>query len=763
MKIQYIRLVRTVVVFAGVFNAFPALLSAATESTSASSTKSTSASSKSDASSTGALNRVPVRLPSMTVEAVRLEEVEVSDIRGDALTMAPTSSNLDTYQPQSIINLQFIANNLAPTADYGTIANIAPSVSHVATNGAGLTDARRLTIRGFNDGQYNVTYDGIPFADTNDFTHHTTSYFPAKMIGRITIDRGPGTASTIGHATFGGTIALSSKDPRTDFAVIPTLSYGSYNTAMGHLEANTGLVDGLNGASAIASYQYLTTDGYQTNVKMKRDTTYLKYLQPIGKNTTITFLSNYNDIAFNNPGPITQAQIDTYGRDFGLTDDETDARYWGYNNRRNQTDFEYLGFNTTVAETWHIENKLYTYYYNNGSYDTASIGTRAWNRGDNIGRYKLSLYRSWGDTLNFAWDNAFGTLKFGTWYEYHRARRYQFGLNYTEGRALDYNPASNPNTAYFYNMVTYIRSNQSFVEYDWRVNRKLTLNGGLKYIHFKRKLDASINATTRTPLYYTKTSKKTVGSLAANYSIQEDWTMYAQWAQGFLAPNLNQFYVPDPTRNTAQPQQTTNYQVGTVYKKNAFNADINAYYIDYKNFPRTTNDLTTGQTIVTIADGATLSGVEAEGTYFVGHGTSLYANGSSNSAKYKKSKLDVDLVPKYTASLGVLYDQSGLFGSLIAKYVGESKAYASATEFNPDNRNSVSFTGVSKGYWITDFGIGYGLKLERFGIRSMKLRLEVNNLLNDKAQVLDSISRTGVGLFNVLPTRNYFITLATEF
>lgn len=95
--------------------------------------------------------------------------------------------------------------------------------------------------------------------------------------------------------------------------------------------------------------------------------------------------------------------------------------------------------------------------------------------------------------------------------------------------------------------------------------------------------------------------------------------------------------------------------------------------------------------------------------------------------------------------------------------MGESKTYASATEFNPDNRNTVSVTGISSGYWITDFGIGYGVKLERFGIRSVKLRLEVNNLLNSKAQVMDSISRTGVALFNVLPNRNYFLTLSTEF
>ena len=112
---------------------------------------------------------------------VRLEDLEVSARRVSALTQAPTDSSLTTRQPQSVISLEYIANNIAPTADYATIANIAPSVANVETNGPGLSEAKHTTIRGIDDGGYNVTFDGIPFGDYNTFTHHTTSYFPAKV------------------------------------------------------------------------------------------------------------------------------------------------------------------------------------------------------------------------------------------------------------------------------------------------------------------------------------------------------------------------------------------------------------------------------------------------------------------------------------------------------------------------------------------------------------------------------------------------------
>jgi iron complex outermembrane receptor protein len=163
----------------------------------------------------------------------QLEEVEVqgtSNHSAQTQTQTPTQADLNITQPQSVIGLDWISNHVAPTADYATIAAIAPGVTNVSPAGPGLGESKQMTLRGFNDNQYNVTYDGIPFGDTNDFSHHTSSYFPAKMIGQIVVDRGPGNASTIGDATFGGTVALNSKDPLGSFAFIPTQSFGSYDT-----------------------------------------------------------------------------------------------------------------------------------------------------------------------------------------------------------------------------------------------------------------------------------------------------------------------------------------------------------------------------------------------------------------------------------------------------------------------------------------------------------------------------------------------------
>jgi len=402
-----------------------------------------------------------------TDQIVRLNEVEVFTAQTSAQTQAITDSKLDVVQPQSNISAQTINNTMAPTADYATIANIAPSMANVETEGPGLSESKMLSMRGFQDGQYNVTYDGIPFGDVNGATHHTTSYFPAKVLGGEVIDRGPGTAATIGENTFGGTVGLLSKDPRPDAATVLTLSDGSWNTFLGNLEVNTGELSKLNGASIVGSYQYLSSDGYRTFSYLQRNTYYLKYLQPIGPNTTLTVVGNYNNIKFNNPGTATEGQILAFGRNYGLDNNpfDTNNNYYPYNYQQKQADFEYIGLDSRPCDDVHIEDKAYTYYYNNDSHEkpvdpvvggttkfpgTAALyasfggapyvnnspttlpGTNSTSNDDPGGQIKVNAYRVFGDYL--ALSHGEGTTveeKVGIWAESVRAVRYDYALDYS--------------------------------------------------------------------------------------------------------------------------------------------------------------------------------------------------------------------------------------------------------------------------------------------------------------------------------------------
>ena len=84
--------------------------------------------------------------------------------KDSASYQAPTKGSLVSTQPQSTISQHFIQETAAAGANYSDIVNIAPSVFSVDPNGPGLMETQSLTMRGFQDGQFNVTFDGIPWA-----------------------------------------------------------------------------------------------------------------------------------------------------------------------------------------------------------------------------------------------------------------------------------------------------------------------------------------------------------------------------------------------------------------------------------------------------------------------------------------------------------------------------------------------------------------------------------------------------------------------
>ncbi|MDB5423267.1 MAG: TonB-dependent receptor, partial [Phenylobacterium sp.] len=173
----------------------------------------------------------PVKIDPETADYGRQVEELVVTGSSAVTAAAPVKASLEAIEPQSIIDRKAIDQFIAATADYTQIVNLAPSVSGTSFNGPGLGEAK-TTLRGFQDGQYNVTYDGIPWGDANGPTHHSTSFFPSSTIGAVVVDRGPGQASQLGVASFGGSINLFSPEVSEDMGGSQSVTAGSWNTWM---------------------------------------------------------------------------------------------------------------------------------------------------------------------------------------------------------------------------------------------------------------------------------------------------------------------------------------------------------------------------------------------------------------------------------------------------------------------------------------------------------------------------------------------------
>ncbi|HEX8031165.1 MAG TPA: TonB-dependent receptor, partial [Vicinamibacterales bacterium] len=523
--------------------------------------------------------------------------------------IAPATSSLEARQPQAIVSRSLIEDSLPATADFDQIALITPSVSNFGgNNGIGLGESK-AQIRGFQDGEYNITYDGIPFGDTNDPTHHSTTFFPSNTIETVVVDRGPGNASQLGQATFGGNINLFSRVARDDFGGELKASYGSFDTWLLRGLVNTGAIDALGGTKLVVTGQYIDTNGRSSHSPYKNYNLFAKTVVPISPDVSLTMLGTYNHNKFNQPDKdgSTLYQQSLYGKYFSLNDDPKTPQYFGYNHTTKTTDFEIVKLEANIAPGSTLENRAYTYYYDNETlsandvtvWDPTTLQTinsaGAKIKGDNPGYTKTNKYRVYGDILKAKIELApFATLTAGAMIEWSRTYRQQTdvdlttgGFNYVEKKVVAPATGLNPGAV----TPLYIKFDQNsqgnntaeFVELELKPLPGLSITPGFKHVDYNRKIYAAYNQTTRYAQNVSSTYGANLPFLQANWQVTPQLAFYGAYARGFLIPSLTSLYVDNPSHSNIVPERSTNYQAGFVFHGDRLSVDADVYTIDFAN------------------------------------------------------------------------------------------------------------------------------------------------------------------------------------
>ena len=699
---------------------------------------------------------------------VQLEPITVSSDRpATAPYEAPTQGSLDAGEPQSLINQHFIENNLTTTANYTDIVSFAPSVGDFSTNGAGNSESLNTSIRGFQDGQFNVTFDGIPWNDSNDFTHHSTSYFTGNTVGSVLVDRGPGTAAQIGNATFGGTVAISSKDPLATHNFSTSMTLGSWRTQDLSAQIDTGTMAQAGNGRAMVALTSINTDGFLTNNSLQRKNAFVKYVQPIDADTSITAVAMYNTIYQHmSPGGegATLAEIAQFGPSYSMLANVGSDNNYALNFDNIHTDFEYVQLKTKVSGV-RVDNKVYTYAYYHGISNTNDISLTLGSKGtydglastdptfnDVAGTKGYNNYRSYGDILRLEGDIGPGTLRGGLWFDYQWNDRYLTDVDFTQGGVLDTSGDFNGFQRDLHDGLTTI---DPFIEYEFRPIDDLTLTPGVRYSSFGRKIDATVNPTSGGQTSSNDTWNGVQPSLYSLYRLAPNASIYAQYARGFLAPKDKLAYQPNQTAAKAiSAQHTTNLQAGGTWKADNLTVSADVYHIKFDNFFTYANK---GANVVASGGGSAIfKGVEFEGTYVIGYGVSAYANWTKNTQTYADGT-KVQFAPDGTYAGGLIFDNGRLYGSLLAKHVGNT---VQAGNNGPDVGGAYDISGFT----VSDLALGYTFKEPSAGFKDLKLRLNVNNLANKESiYVVGAPTLSGTDTFYSLPGRSYMVTASTDF
>jgi iron complex outermembrane recepter protein len=711
---------------------------------------------------------------------------------GSAPALAVSQGSLTATQPGSIVSNKVLQDIAQPSSDYNEALKYTPGFSQANPNGS-LGDAKS-SWRGFKDGQFNITYDGVAFGDANNPSHHSAAYFPGYFIGTSIVDRGPGAASQVGYAPFGGTLSLISQDFTDKAGGSIAGSAGSFGTYTGGATIQSGLVGGNTHALLQTSYQ--KTDGAldlghvdTTGVLFKLDRTF--------GDVKATVFGTYSLENYNNTNQPNWAQLQAFGPSYGTinnTNPKSDA-YVDYNNSKKQTDMEYLNLEGKHGG-WQWDNKVYTYAYEypdwqnnpgittgdnasatiaNGqtlnSFKVVNPGTACSTGvictttvkfggvvdGDVVGFKQLNNLRGYGDIFNLKHDVNAGLLsgqfRTGIWAERVDNFRHQEYYDFTQQKwftqlgptTVTTTPGTISTGQQAYDayaagfklfLDSHITNYQPYVEYEWKPTNSLSITPGLKYESINRTHLATVNQTTLQPANFSQTYTATLPQIAARYKVNENLNVYAQAATGFLIPDVAAFYVFDPNKNAIAPQQTVNYQIGTTFKNKNWTFSADAYHVTATNFTLNLLDPTDNKTVIGLINAGTAQykGVEAEGTYAFGNGLALTASGSMGSAMFVDGPnvgLTLPDAPKYTLAGGVIYDDKHFFGSVLHKITGDQFGTGGQT-LSGGQSNEINHIAA----WDqTDVVAGIRTdSLKKLGLGdSVEFKLGVNNLFDKRA------------------------------
>ena len=641
--------------------------------------------------SAGQATELPVSLALGNVsEEITVESNEAASV---AAALAPLDALLGETSARTEITKSFISNFSSPIADYGAVVGMAPSTFTLNGNGVGLGQSKTY-FRGFPDGDYDIDFDGIPFYDTNTPTHHSWAFFPAQFLGGIDFDRSPGTASTIGPAPFGGSIHLLSQDLSPIQNLRATFSGGSFNTYLYDVAYDSGSFGPGKRMSTTVDVHHMQSHGYQSLNNQTRNAGAVKFQYALSDKTLLTGFSGVIWLDANTPNfSATRCQMygvsasNAYscvvsgttlypytgaGINFLLTNGQADPMLYlntTYNFYHVPTDFEYVGVHHEFGHGFVLDVKPYTYNYDNSEKysnavpitdNAALLGTTYAPLGTKItalcttpvvkkgvtaipcGVDKYNSYRKYGETSDISQVSKYGVFHAGFWYEWANTNRHQYPsdpLTHWTDQAL-------PNFAEKFVTDSY----QPYVEYQYHATSKLNVTPGVKFAYYTigTQQFADNGKTigglgTNNPASFIAnggTYFSTLPSLDLNYRIHNNWSAFAQVAQGSVVPPSSVFDFQQGTTGAAIPpatlpkqQKNTTYEFGTVLKLKRVTLDADYFHIHFdNNYSSTLNPA--GEPVYFVQPSSITQGLEGESNIYIGQGLSVYLNASFDKATY---------------------------------------------------------------------------------------------------------------------------------
>jgi hypothetical protein len=649
----------------------------------------------------------------------------------------------------STVSSEFIAKQAAIQNAYQYVS-LAPGVAVAQSDAYGLSEQGSINVRGLGQDEIGYVLEGMPLNDLGYYVGYPSQFIDSENIDEITLSQGSAELDSPVVSAAGGLMNISMLDPASHPGGNVALSYGSYHAQREFLRLNSGLI-GDTGVRAFIAFSHTGADNWRGPGRDKRTHVDFKVVKEWSEGNRAALVGTYHDgITTNYPQP-TLAAFRAYGRtgldDLSGTYVPGNANYWPLWVGTWRLFYTSFPVQLNLADDLHFEGTPY-FQYNNGNTPYGSTLAPSGNYLGTAGPYRLALpnvvngvatvqanyneyqYRT-GLNPKFTYDMGPQKLVFGYWYDYgdevdieSYSGLSQLGLSgdlwANNQSTLIRLPGGRLYLAGGDHVIT--QTNMPFFSDTFSLlGDKLTLEAGFKEAVVRR---VGTNNVPGPQYGATLNSAEPLPRLAVRYKIDAHNQVYFNATTNFRTPaeaTLFDTYTAGAVSTLAPRHQACEYSIlqelGYRYNGPLLTASIAAFNYDFTHRQVTTlvGDNYVAETID--AGGQTSRGVDVEAGLQPWHHLSPYV-----SAEYLHATEDNNFPvvtangrtdylptagktairsPKFTAGLGLTYDDGTLFSSFTFKYIGSEYS----TFMDDEKIPSHSQADMSIGYRFPKIGL----------------------------------------------------------
>ncbi|EXJ15622.1 TonB-dependent receptor [Imhoffiella purpurea] len=636
------------------------------------------------------------------------QEPESQRIEMESITVTANMMEEDIQDvPQSITVIDEVVLEEKGIRDVVDLIGEVPNMSVQPQHGAA------VNFRGLNNSMFTsnnpvvIYIDGIPYSDRYGFDASFAN------VDRIEVLRGP-QGTLYGKDAIGGVIKIVTQDPENAWSVKAGAEYGSFDFMRGWFNASGALVEdtlfaGVNG-------QYWQDDGWIENTlagmdkdanpeEDRRVSGYLLYKPTARTSIKLTLSNDYHENHWNNG----------YGLPSGATIDDFD-----------RDDAEKVAFDVPTYEEYESNAQSLKITHDFGPVTLTSVTSHRLLKTE--GQYDADF----GNDPLYAGLTQFNDTELDTYtQELRLSNDSESGIRWVGGLYFDTEernqgpygqqfPNYDPQTYAFignYEMNAVSVSNNDtyalFGQIIAPIGDRIELTAGARWQYIEKEIDLDTFylpvGMSGSPYYHFEGDKSWdafLPKLALSYRLDDAWTTYVSYSQGYMPGGFNYFATAGTAEdNSFEPQRSTNYEVGIKGDLDRFRIAASLFYMDI-------TDIHVYKAVGTMylgdnAKKAHSQGAELEVSWLPTSNLELTGAFGVIDAEYDDYDAGGGIVydgekiqntPSYTASLGVAwFHPKGAYSRLDLKSQGNVYFYDDA------NKEFVE----QDGYTTLDARIGY--------------------------------------------------------